>query len=343
MSYVTSQKGFGNALTKKLDAMGAIVFAACLNDKTSKELNSQTSDNVHVLIMDVTKQEDINNAYKKVKEFCINNKSALYGIVNNAGIAVNSPFECTPRRAYTKVIDVDLVGLIDVTRAFLPLIRWKKYNSFLTNKYNKKWLGFYGRGKAGRVVNVASVAGRLSTPYISSYNAAKYGVVGFTESIRFELDRFFNIWSCTIEPFFAMTNIVKEGMDLEGVKKLWLKVNKPDAIDEEFQEVKQNEDGQIIDDPVDDIMDVYDIKKYLLWKVDSNKFINKVAIPGTDHVIDSIICALSSVYPLKAYYPSWRGMVMVRLFKYILPEWLVEKEIAMRTFKIAPVKDSFLR
>eukprot|EP00486_Rosalina_sp_Unknown_P004250 CAMPEP_0201571014 /NCGR_PEP_ID=MMETSP0190_2-20130828/13564_1 /ASSEMBLY_ACC=CAM_ASM_000263 /TAXON_ID=37353 /ORGANISM="Rosalina sp." /LENGTH=140 /DNA_ID=CAMNT_0047995225 /DNA_START=70 /DNA_END=492 /DNA_ORIENTATION=+ len=140
-----------------------------------------------------------------------------------------------------------------------------------------------------------------------------------------------------------MTNIVKEGMDLESIKGLWLKVNKPDAIDEEFQEVKQNEDGNVVDDEVDDIMDVYDVEKYLQWKADSNKFIKKISIPGTDHVVDSIICALSSVYPLKVYYPSWTGMIMVRLFKYILPGWLIEKEIGMRTFKIAPIKDSFLR
>ena len=197
-------------------------------------------------------------------------------------------------------------------------------------------------GKAGRVVNIASIAGRLPSPYMSAYVASKHGVVGFTESIRGELDKFFNIWSCTIEPFFVMTNIVKEGMDLECIKKLWLKVNKPDAIDEEFQEVKQNEDGKIIEDEVDDIMDVYDIEKYLQWKTESNRFIKEIAIPGTDHVIDAIICALSSVYPLKVYYPSWTGMIMVKMFKYILPGWFAEQVVGARTFKITPIKDEFL-
>ena len=178
---------------------------------------------------------------------------------------------------------------------------------------------------------------------MSSYNAAKHGVVGFTESIRYELDRFFNIWACTIEPFFVMTNIVKEGMDLEGVKKLWIKVNKPDAIDEEFQEIKQSEDGKIIDDQVDDIMDVYDIEKYLKWKADSNKFLNDISISGTDHVVDAIICALSSVYPLKVYYPSWTGMIMVRLFKYVLPGCFIEKFFRERTLNVKPIKDIFSR
>ena len=323
--------------------MGSIVFAACLNDKTAKELNSKTSDNVHVILMDVTKQEHINNAYKKIKQYCINNKSPLYGIVNNAGIAVNSPFECTPRKPYTKVIDVNLIGVIDVTRAFLPLIRFKKYNPYLSGKFCKKWFGFYQRGKAGRIVNVASIAGRCAAPYMSSYIASKCGCIGFTDAIRYELDRFFNIWCCTIEPFFVMTNIVKEGMNLESVKKLWLKVNKPDAIDEEFEEVKKNENGNVFEDEVDDIMNVYDVEKYLQWKFDSNRFINKLAIHGTDHVIDSIICALSSVYPLKVYYPSWRGMMMVRFFKYVIPGWLAEKAVGERTFQVVPIKDSFLR
>lgn len=335
--------GFGNALTKKLDSLGSIVFATCLNEKTAKELDEKTSHNVHIIMMDVTKIEDINNGYKIVKKYCIDNKSALYGIVNNAGIAANAPFECTERKSYTKVIDVDLIGLINVTRAFLPLIRIKKYNPYIGGKYASKFGGFYQRGKAGRVINVASVAGRVASPYISSYNAAKFGVVGFTAALRYELDKFFNIWCCTVEPFFVMTNIVKEGMNIEKVKDDWMKVKKPDAIDDEFEEVKQNENGDVIEDDVDDIMDVYDVEKYIEWKKESNRFIKGTAIKSTDQVINAIICALSSVYPLKVYYPSFRATIIVRLFKYVIPGWLIEKDTQKRIFTISPIKDSFKR
>eukprot|EP01084_Bolivina_argentea_P121485 215287_1 len=328
--------GFGNSLTRKLDKMGSIVFACCLNQSTANQLNTSTSENVHVLIMDVTNLEQIKNTYKIVKKFCIDTKSPLFGLVNNAGITETSPFECIPQKKFTKVIDVNCIGLINVTRIFLPLIRLKKYNPYIAGKFCKKFAGFYQRGKAGRIINIASVCGRTATPYLSAYNASKFAVIGFTESIRYELDQFFNIWCCTVEPWFVMTNIVKYGMNLENIKKQWLDVKKPDSIDMDDMDEKLKDD-------IDGIMNVYDIEKYVKWKGENNRLLNAVSLKNDQHVIDSIICALSSVYPLKVYYPSWRAMITTRLAKYVLPGFLIDTKFGKRLFGVKPIKDSFLR
>ena len=78
--------GFGNTLAKVLDTKGSIVFATCLVSSTAKKLNEETSDRVHVLMMDVTDSNSISEAVKAVSTHCQQVKLPLWGIVNNAGI-----------------------------------------------------------------------------------------------------------------------------------------------------------------------------------------------------------------------------------------------------------------
>lgn len=86
----------------------------------------------------------------------------LWGLVNNAGIAVpTAPNEWLRKDDFVKVLDVNLVGLIEVTLSFLPLVRRAR----------------------GRVVNVASVMGRVAF-FGGGYCPSKYGVEAFSDSLR---------------------------------------------------------------------------------------------------------------------------------------------------------------
>ena len=89
--------------------------------------------------------------------------SGLWGIVNNAGIAGNTgPCEWLTLEDYRNVFNVNLLGLIDVTNTFLPLVKKEK----------------------GRIVNMASVMGRISFQGMTPYCISKYGVESFSDSIR---------------------------------------------------------------------------------------------------------------------------------------------------------------
>ena len=89
-------------------------------------------------------------------------------MVNNAGVAGNfGPPEWLTIDDYKSVAAVNLYGLIDVTMTFLPLVKMAR----------------------GRVVNMSSMGGRLTTPLFTSYAVTKYGVEAFTDGLRYVLVR----------------------------------------------------------------------------------------------------------------------------------------------------------
>ncbi|GBL86577.1 Estradiol 17-beta-dehydrogenase 2 [Araneus ventricosus] len=135
--------GFGHLLAKHLDSKGFSVIACCLfpNDNGAKELQKSCSERLKVVGLDVTKDESVSQA----KEFVTKNleDSELWAIVNNAGILKGVTIELTSLRDFKDSLEVNTLGVVRVTQAFLPLLRKSK----------------------GRVVNLTSVAGKcqLST------------------------------------------------------------------------------------------------------------------------------------------------------------------------------------
>ena len=91
---------------KKLDKLGCVVFAGCLLPKECEKLNNETSNNIHCLPMDVTNLIQIKSVYKIIENYCKNNNTHLWGIVNNAGIAIYSPFELLTHQQFHKVLCV---------------------------------------------------------------------------------------------------------------------------------------------------------------------------------------------------------------------------------------------
>ncbi|CAO2582012.1 Retinol dehydrogenase 16 [Lemmus lemmus] len=188
--------GFGNLLARQLDRRGMRVLAACLTEKGAEELRNKTSDRLETVILDVTKTESIVAATQWVKERVGNR--GLWGLVNNAGISIPSGLnEWMKKEDFTKILDVNLLGVIEVTLSMLPLVRKAR----------------------GRVVNVSSVLGRVSL-FGGGYCISKYGVEAFSDSLRRELS-YFGVKVAIIEPGFFQTAISSSDRHLSHSKLLW--------------------------------------------------------------------------------------------------------------------------
>ncbi|KAJ7371546.1 Retinol dehydrogenase 5 [Desmophyllum pertusum] len=102
--------------------MGVCVLATCLTKEGEQSLKSATSDKLKTFQMDVTNSQQIKDVYEEV-ERQIPRDTGLWGLVNNAGILYLLPIEWTPLDIFKRTADVNLWGMIDVTKTFLPLVK----------------------------------------------------------------------------------------------------------------------------------------------------------------------------------------------------------------------------
>ena len=158
-------QGIGRAVTERFLRSGAAVAIwdrdTALAGKVAGELSALGK--AIAVNADVTSWTSIEAAAKETA-------TKLGGIdllVNNAGIAgPNAPVDAYPLADWQQVIDIDLTGVFHCCRAVVPLMKAK---------------GF------GRIVNVASIAGKEGNPNASAYSAAKAGVIALTKSLGKEL------------------------------------------------------------------------------------------------------------------------------------------------------------
>ncbi|NXF41256.1 RDH16 dehydrogenase, partial [Nyctibius bracteatus] len=182
--------GFGNLLARQLEARGLRVLAACLTETGAARLRAAASPRLQTVLLDVTSSQSIAAATAWVQE-CVGDQG-LWGLVNNAGIAIpTAPNEWLTKDDFVKVLDVNLVGLVEVTLSLLPLVRQAR----------------------GRVVNVASVMGRLSF-FGGGYCISKFGVEAFSDSLRLEM-RDFGVKVSVIEPGYFKT-LISNAENLEN-------------------------------------------------------------------------------------------------------------------------------
>jgi NAD(P)-dependent dehydrogenase (short-subunit alcohol dehydrogenase family) len=112
-------------------------------------------------------------------------------LVNNAGYALYGPFEATEPAQVKRQFDTNVFGLMEVTRAVLPIFR---------------------RQKAGVLVNVASMVGRFGAPLYALYCSTKWAVEGFSEALHYELKPL-NIKVRIVEPGVIQTDFYDRSMD----------------------------------------------------------------------------------------------------------------------------------
>ena len=193
--------GFGNKLAKSLDHLGVNVYAGCILQTSADLLNEQSSPRLKAFVLDVTSQESINQVYKFVSEDL--NGKPLWAIVNNAAIpAALVPFDWTNIQDYVKVFDVNLLGIIRTTLAFLPLVK---------------------KGKEGRIINVSSMNGRLNV-MTNPYGISKCGLEALSNGLSFELKPF-NITVHTLQPSIFKTNMSNPDMHCDLIRHKWDTLN----------------------------------------------------------------------------------------------------------------------
>ena len=122
--------GFGNRLAYKLNQNGFRVYATVLseNSEGSKQLlrSAVFEDKMHVLEMDVTNDENVRRVYREVTKDLESNGDQLWAVVNNAGMFACGHIEWGTIDTYSRVFNVNVFGMVRVTRVFLPLIKQSK-------------------------------------------------------------------------------------------------------------------------------------------------------------------------------------------------------------------------
>jgi NAD(P)-dependent dehydrogenase (short-subunit alcohol dehydrogenase family) len=180
--------GIGRATALLLDQQGYRVFAGVRKQADAESLSDEGSDRLTPITIDVTKDSSIKAASDEVQLAV--GEEGLVGLVNNAGVGGGGPIEFMDLDSFRDTLEVNLVGQIAVTQAFMSLIREAK----------------------GTVVFIASIGGRIATPFLSPYNASKFGIEALGESLRAEVKPW-GIDVTVVEPGSIDTAIWAKGAD----------------------------------------------------------------------------------------------------------------------------------
>jgi len=155
--------GIGRAAASLLANKGHRVIACGRDPDALAELSSE-SENLHGLAMDVTSAASVAEAAKTAMESFGGNPPDV--LVNNAGFALVGPIEAIEDEEWERQYQTNVLGLVRVTRAFLPAMRERR---------------------RGRIINVSSVAGRVTLPFFAPYNSTKHAIESISDSLRTEL------------------------------------------------------------------------------------------------------------------------------------------------------------
>lgn len=161
--------GIGWAITDVLVRNGMRVFGSVRKAQDAERLASDFGTLFILLLFDVTDERAVQAGAQQVREQL--NGETLLGLVNNAGIAVPGPLMHLPTDDFRHQLEVNLVSVLIVTKAFLPLLGVDRSL----------------RGKSGRIINISSTSGKVALPFIGAYAASKHGLEGFSETLWREL------------------------------------------------------------------------------------------------------------------------------------------------------------
>jgi NAD(P)-dependent dehydrogenase (short-subunit alcohol dehydrogenase family) len=182
-----ASSGIGAACALHLDKLGLRVFAGVRRQADAEALKSKASSRLVAIALDVADTLSVSTAASAVAGAV--GDAGLDGLVNNAGVVVTGPVEFLPLPELRRQLEINVVGQVAVTQAFLPLIRAAR----------------------GRIVNMGSIAGRLATPFSSAYGASKFALEALTDALRLELAPW-GISVSIIEPGAVATPIWEKGM-----------------------------------------------------------------------------------------------------------------------------------
>jgi NAD(P)-dependent dehydrogenase (short-subunit alcohol dehydrogenase family) len=164
-----ASSGIGAACALRLVSSGWRVFAGVRRAGDAPRATEE-------VLLDVTSAEQVRAAAQRIEE--------LDALVNNAGIAIAMPLEFIPLDELRRQLEVNVIGQVAVTQAFLPQLRRSR----------------------GRIVFVGSIAGKSALPFLGAYAASKHALEALTDTLRIEL-RPFGIAVSLVEPGTIRTPI----------------------------------------------------------------------------------------------------------------------------------------
>lgn len=175
--------GIGRATALRLAASGHRVVATGRNREALASLRREAGDaDLQVLRLDVTNRDEIAEAAKEVD--ALTDGAGVDVLINNAGYGVVAPVAELPESELRALYETNVFGLMAVTQAFVPAMQ---------------------RRRAGTVINISSVGGRLTLPFLGSYNSTKYAIESLSDALRAEL-RSFGVNVVIVEPGLINTN-----------------------------------------------------------------------------------------------------------------------------------------
>jgi NAD(P)-dependent dehydrogenase (short-subunit alcohol dehydrogenase family) len=175
--------GIGEATTRELRRLDFEVIAAVRKEEDAERARSE---GMRAVLLDVTDQPSVDAARAEVEAAV--GTAGLAGLVNNAGVAISAPVEFVPPEELARQLDINLIGQVRVTQAFLGLLR----------------------AGHGRIVNMSSIGGRIALPLVGPYAASKFALEAISDSLRREL-RGQGIEVVVVEPGAIKTPIWKKG------------------------------------------------------------------------------------------------------------------------------------
>jgi NAD(P)-dependent dehydrogenase (short-subunit alcohol dehydrogenase family) len=175
-----SASGLGRNIAEAVLESGDLLVATARDPLRLDDLVQKYGDQIRTAPLDVADED----AAKAAVQTAVAAFGRLDIVVNNAGYGDIAPFEQLTSDRFKAVMDTNFYGVVNVTRAALPIMR---------------------KQKSGCVLQISSVGGRLALPGSTPYHAAKWAVGGFTESLAQEVAPF-GVKVCALEPGGMRTN-----------------------------------------------------------------------------------------------------------------------------------------
>jgi 3-hydroxybutyrate dehydrogenase len=185
-------RGIGKAIADAFAREGARVAVAARTleqvKAVAEELTGKYGLQTHACVCDVSNSEAVETIFQDVRKAFDGDIDIL---VNNAGVAESATLVNTPDELWNKHLAINLSGTFYCTRAALPAM------------LERGW---------GRIINIASIAGKTGAPYITAYSASKHGVMGLTRSLALEVGAS-GVTVNAICPGYVETDMVAKGIE----------------------------------------------------------------------------------------------------------------------------------
>ena len=189
--------GIGKSISEKLLQNNFFVIGSVRKKDDANYLKEKYKEKFDYVIFDVRDKDAIENSKIEVVDILKRNNSYLCSVINNSGIALGGPVKYLDIEVFKKQFDVNYFGLINVTKTFLDLL-------IDSNTHPLK----------NKIINIGSISGKRSYPFVAPYTSSKFALEGFTDSLRREL-LIHNVDVVLIEPGPIKTAIWEKVPDID--------------------------------------------------------------------------------------------------------------------------------